>query len=241
MNDSKEVIFRAHKLAKSYYHLGKEVPVLQNLNLVVNQGDLISIVGKSGVGKSTFLHVCGTLDRPTRGELIYGNVNVLDLPEDELARFRNRTIGFVFQFHHLLAEFSSLDNVLMPALVAKENIAGATRRAKDLLDRVGLSHRLTHRPGELSGGEQQRVAIARALMMSPKLIFADEPTGNLDEHTSADINALLFSLNREMGLTLIVVTHSFELARSMERNYLMSDGGLVELEKGWAVRMSLQD
>ncbi len=222
-----EPILEVTGLCKSYFHLGQEVPVLQNVDFALMPGDLVSIVGKSGVGKSTFLHVAGALDRPTQGKVFYEGVEVFSLSDDELAVFRNRNIGFVFQFHHLLPEFSALENVMMPALIARKSRAEARDQAAALLEQVKLSHRLTHRPSELSGGEQQRVAVARALMMNPRVVFADEPTGNLDDHTSAEINELLLSLNRDKGLALVVVTHSHELAATMGRRFNMTDGRLV--------------
>lgn len=222
-----ERILEVTGLQKSYFHLGKEVQVLQNVDFQLARGDLVSIVGKSGVGKSTFLHVAGALDRPTSGKVLYGGTDVFSMSDEELASFRNKNIGFVFQFHHLLPEFSALENVMMPALIARHSRKAASERAAGLLEQVGLTHRLTHRPSELSGGEQQRVAVARALMMSPRIVFADEPTGNLDDHTSAEINELLLSLNRDQGLALVVVTHSQDLATTMGRQYHMTEGRLV--------------
>jgi lipoprotein-releasing system ATP-binding protein len=191
---------------------------------------MISIVGKSGVGKSTFLHIAGTLDRPTSGTVRYWGRDVLALNESDLAAFRNRNIGFVFQFHHLLPELTALENVMVPALIARTPSARAEARAADLLGQVGLSHRATHRPGELSGGEQQRVAVARSLVMNPHVVFADEPTGNLDEKTSEDVHDLLFRLNRELGLAFVIATHNFALARSMPRRLLMTQGLVQELD-----------
>ncbi len=229
MNDSMRPIIEVKNLKKSYFHLGTEVAVLNNVDFTLLPADLVSIVGKSGVGKSTFLHVAGALDRPTSGQVIFGGRDVFELSDDELARFRNRNIGFVFQFHHLLPEFSALENVMMPALIARQSRKDSTKRAQELLDRVGLAHRTTHRPSELSGGEQQRVAIARALMMKPKVVFADEPTGNLDDATSAEINTLLRQLNDDDGLALIIVTHSLELASTMGRQFQMTDGKLIPI------------
>lgn len=224
MNASDEPLLVVQGLTKSYYHLGREVPVLKGVDVTLAAGEMLAVVGKSGVGKSTFLHVAGTLDRPTSGHVLYDGTDVFERPDDELARFRNRQLGFVFQFHHLLPEFSALENVTMPALLGHVGLSEATQRAQTLLEQVGLSHRLTHRPGELSGGEQQRVAIARALVMRPRVLFADEPTGNLDEKTSEDVHELLFRLNREMGIALVIVTHNFTLARRMGRCLLMRDG-----------------
>lgn len=230
MNDrDPSALLEVRHLTKNYYHLGVDVPVLKDVSLTIHRGDLISIVGKSGVGKSTFLHVVGTLDRPTSGEVLYQGRNVFDLPDKALATFRNHKLGFVFQFHHLLPEFTALENVMMPALVARDDPEVAAKRAGTLLNRVGLEHRSSHRPGELSGGEQQRVAIARSLMMNPEIVLADEPTGNLDERTSEEINELLFELNRSLGLALVVVTHSVALARRMTRCFEMHQGDVIPL------------
>ncbi len=224
MNADSGPLLEVQALAKSYFHLGREVPVLKGVDVTLASGEMLAVVGKSGVGKSTFLHVAGTLDRPSSGKVLYEGSDVFERPDDELARFRNRHLGFVFQFHHLLPEFNALENVMMPALLGRMALPEATRRATTLLDQVGLSHRLTHRPGELSGGEQQRVAIARALVMQPRILFADEPTGNLDERTSEDVHELLFRLNRELGIGLVIVTHSFALARRIGRCLHMRDG-----------------
>lgn len=228
MSDSNTPLCQVIGLTKSYYHLGREVEVLKGVDLSIGRGEMLSIVGKSGIGKSTFLHVAGTLDRPTSGTVLYLGQDVFALPERELASFRNESLGFVFQFHHLLPEFSALENVMIPALVARRPLGEAKERALHLLEQVGMTHRLTHRPGELSGGEQQRVAIARALVMNPRLIFADEPTGNLDERTSDGVHELLFRLNEELGLAFVIVTHSFNLARRVNRHYLMREGRLSE-------------
>ena len=219
-------MLQARALKKSYYHLGREVQVLRGVELDVEQGEKLAIVGKSGVGKSTLLHVLGTLDKPTSGSVRYWGEDVFSLPDSRIATFRNRKLGFIFQFHHLLPEFTALENVMIPSLIANRNVKEAHGRAESLLDKVGLSHRMTHRPGELSGGEQQRVAIARALVMEPNVVFADEPTGNLDERTSDGVHDLLFRLNEEMGLTLVVVTHSLSLAQRMDRQYVIRDGAL---------------
>ena len=173
-------------LSKSYF-LGKaEIPVLRNISLKINEGELISLTGPSGVGKSTFLHVLGTLDTPTSGSILYAGQNVQSFIDADVARFRNENIGYVFQFHHLLSEFSALENVMMPLLMRREDKKQASARAEELLSFVGLKHRINHKPGELSGGEQQRVALARALAHSPKILLADEPTGNLDETTGQE-------------------------------------------------------
>ncbi len=224
MNDDRKPVLEIQDLHKTYYHMGKDVSILRGVNFTVNSGDLVSIVGKSGVGKSTLLHVAGTLDKPTSGRVLYEGQDVFAMSEKELASFRNAQLGFVFQFHHLLPEFTALENVMLPALIGRIDFSLARERAESLLLEVGLKERLTHRPGELSGGEQQRVAIARSLVMEPRLIFADEPTGNLDERTSDGVHELLFRLNTERQLAFVIVTHSFALAKRMTRHVVMRDG-----------------
>ena len=224
MSDDRRAVLEVKDLHKTYYHMGKDVSILRGVDFTVERGDLVSIVGKSGVGKSTLLHVAGTLDKPTSGRVLYDGKDVFAMSEKELANFRNQRLGFVFQFHHLLPEFTALENVMLPALIGRVDFAAARERAEALLLEVGLQERLTHRPGELSGGEQQRVAIARALVMEPQLVFADEPTGNLDERTSDGVHELLFKLNAERDLAFVVVTHSFALAKRMSRHVVMRDG-----------------
>ncbi|MHB8174712.1 MAG: ABC transporter ATP-binding protein [Nitrospirota bacterium] len=201
-----------------------EVAVLKGIDLDIPKGEMLSIVGASGVGKSTLLHVIGALDKPTSGQVLYDGRDVFSMSDGELASFRNKNIGFVFQFHHLLPEFSALENVLIPSMIGGIEPGKARNRAEALLDEVGLSGRLMHRPGELSGGEQQRVAIARALMSEPKVILADEPTGNLDTHTAQSVHELLKKLNKEKGLTSIIVTHNEKLAGMGDRIIRMVDG-----------------
>ncbi|RLB50327.1 MAG: ABC transporter ATP-binding protein, partial [Deltaproteobacteria bacterium] len=200
----------------------RSLQVLKGIDLQIDRGEMVTIVGPSGAGKSTLLHFIVTLDLPTEGRILYGGRDVTRLGGLELAEFRNRSIGFVFQFHHLLPEFTALENVMMPGL-----IRGSRRledRARQLLDEVGLTDRLTHRPGELSGGEQQRVALARALLMKPELVLADEPTGNLDSQTSNSVQSLIFDLNRRHGITFLIVTHSRDFAAMMPRRVSMKDG-----------------
>lgn len=216
-------------VSKVFEHEGRSLQVLQGIDLDIGSGEMVTIVGPSGAGKSTLLHLVGTLDLPTEGRIFYEGRDVTRLGSSDLAEFRNRSIGFVFQFHHLLPEFTALENVLMPGL-----IQGRRRfedRARQLLDEVGLSERLTHRPGELSGGEQQRVALARALLMEPKLVLADEPTGNLDSQTSESVQSLFFDLNQRHGTTFLIVTHSRDFAAMMPRRVSMKDGRIVSDER----------
>ena len=187
---------------------------------------MIAIVGASGVGKSTLLHIVGGLEKPTSGAVRYGEVDVYSLPSDDLARFRNRRVGFVFQFHHLLPEFTALENVMLPALIRSMDAEESAGLASALLTEVGLGSRIHHRPGELSGGEQQRVAVARALVLGPDVVLADEPTGNLDTHTGEAVHELLKHLNREKGITFIIVTHNDHLARRADRVFRMAEGTL---------------
>jgi len=217
------------RLGKAYIHNGQPLPVLSDVDMVLEPGDMVAVVGASGVGKSTFLQILGTLDLPTSGSIKFDGEELTQMSAARLAEFRNRRIGFVFQFHHLLPEFTALENVMMPALIQRMPIATAKQKAGEILARVGLSHRLTHRPSELSGGEQQRVALARAMVLEPSLLLADEPTGNLDRTTGEAIHDLFLELNKERGSTLLVVTHNPELARLMPRRLRMVDGGrLVE-------------
>ena len=216
-------------LRKSFRMGAEELHILKGVNLSVRRGEFLAIAGPSGVGKSTLLHILGGLDRPTAGEVYYEGVEISRLPEGELAAFRNQTVGFVFQFHHLLPEFTALENTMMPALIGRQPLVKAQEAAKGILQRVGLAERLAHRPGELSGGEQQRVAIARALALSPDVLLADEPTGNLDSKTGEAIFDLLRDLNQEQGLTVILVTHNEWFARRTDRLLRMADGQLGEV------------
>ncbi len=214
-----------NQLGKSYSHSGQALPVLWDVNLVLAPGDMVAVVGASGVGKSTFLQILGTLDLPTEGSIKFNGEELTTMSASRLAEFRNRQIGFVFQFHHLLPDFTAVENVMMPALIQRTPIERAKKMARDILGRVGLSHRLTHRPSELSGGEQQRVALARAMVLEPSLLLADEPTGNLDRATGMAIHELFLELNHERGSTLLVVTHNPDLASLMPRQLRMIDGG----------------
>jgi len=222
-----EVLLQGRGLAKSYRTAAGVVRVLEGVDLEVEAGEMVAVVGASGVGKSTLLHVVGTLDRPDSGELRVAGEDVLGLPEARRCEFRNRTLGFVFQFHHLLPEFSALENVSMPLLIGGARLEAARRRASELLEEVGLSDRADHRPGALSGGEQQRVAVARALATGPRALLADEPTGDLDRETGRRLHETLRGLCRARGLTVLVVTHNDELARACDRVLRLTGGRLV--------------
>jgi lipoprotein-releasing system ATP-binding protein len=219
----KELI-QVQQLLKSYGNGTKRVEVLKGVDLNFSRGERAAIVGASGVGKTTLLHVLGTLDRPTGGKVFYEGKDIYALNEKELALFRNREIGFVFQFHHLLPEFSALENTMMPCLIQGIPKKESAARAEAILTLVGLKERLSHKPGELSGGEQQRVAVARALVLEPKVLLADEPTGNLDTKTGESVFDLLQELNQIKGVTLIVVTHNLKLAEKLSRQIQLIDG-----------------
>jgi len=225
----REILLRAANLTKVYQGRVEAVRVFHELQLEVARGEMVAIVGESGAGKSTLLHVLGGLDQPTAGSVILGQFDTTKIAEVDLARFRNRAIGFVFQFHHLLPEFSALENVMMPRLISGSAKRAATEQAAVLLQRVGLAHRSEHRPGELSGGEQQRVALARALVNSPQVLLADEPTGNLDERTAAEMHMLIRRLQQEDGLTAVIVTHNTQLAAQCDRVLRLENGQLIEL------------
>ncbi|MDP2971886.1 MAG: ABC transporter ATP-binding protein [Deltaproteobacteria bacterium] len=219
----KELI-QVQQLFKSFGNGAKKVEVLRGIDLTFFQGEMAAIVGASGVGKTTLLHILGTIDRPTAGKVLHGGRDIFTLNEKDLALFRNREIGFVFQFHHLLPEFNALENTMMPCLIQGMSKREAALRAEAILTLVGLKERLSHKPGELSGGEQQRVAVARALVLEPKVLLGDEPTGNLDTKTGESVFALLQELNRIKGVTLIIVTHNPNLAAQMPRQILLTDG-----------------
>ncbi len=218
---------RIEGLGKTYLIGEKRLEVLRGIELEIAQGELVALTGPSGAGKSTFLHLLGTLDVPTRGRVLFDGEDVFERGEEGLATFRNETIGFVFQSHHLLPEFTALENTMMPALIRRVPRAEARRRATDMLGQVGLAARVDHRPGELSGGEQQRVALARALCLSPRLLLADEPTGNLDPQTAEGIHALLADLNARLGITAVVVTHNERLAAALPRRLRLVEGRLA--------------
>ncbi len=218
------MFLQASQLTKSYVRDQEKLTVLNGIDLEVQKGEDLCIVGASGAGKSTLLHILGTIDKPSSGELYFQNTAIHNLKEEELAELRNKKIGFVFQFHHLLPEFSALENVMLPGIIANENKKQTKLRAKSLLDMVGLSSRIHHYPSELSGGEQQRVAIARALYASPELLLADEPTGNLDSTNSEMVQQLFFDLHRDLGVTLITVTHDQRFAAKFSRCLQIIDG-----------------
>lgn len=217
-------LIRVEQLYKSFGNGAKRVEVLKGIDLIFYQGESVAIVGASGAGKTTLLHILGTIDRPTSGKVFYEGKDIFTMGEKELAHFRNREIGFVFQFHHLLPEFNALENTMMPCLIQGMSKKEAALRAEAILTTVGLKERLAHKPGELSGGEQQRVAVARALVLEPKVLLADEPTGNLDTKTGESIFTLLRELNQEKGVTLIMVTHNLKLAGELPRQIHLVDG-----------------
>jgi lipoprotein-releasing system ATP-binding protein len=217
-----------HNVFKSYFLHGKRIDVLRGVTLNIERGELVSLIGPSGAGKSTFLHVLGTLDAPAAGEVLFEGRSVFAMSDAEIAEFRNRTIGFVFQSHYLLPEFTALENVAMPALIQRRDRARTYAQARKLLQRVGLEARMDHRPGELSGGEAQRVALARALVLEPAILLADEPTGNLDPATGEGIHQLLRDVNRDLGITAVVVTHNETLARSMPRRLRLAGGQVTD-------------
>jgi len=223
-----ETLIQVQHLAKSFGNGDKRVDVLKGIDLHISKGEKAAIVGASGVGKTTLLHILGTLDRPTSGKVFYERKDIFTLNEKDLALFRNRGIGFVFQFHHLLPEFTALENTMMPCLIQGMTKQEASLKAEEILTLVGLKERLLHKPGELSGGEQQRVAVSRALVLEPKVLLADEPTGNLDTKTGESVFQLLLEVNRTKGVTLIIVTHNLTLAGLLPRQIRMVDGKALE-------------
>ena len=222
-----ETIIFCQNLHKSYYQGKLEVPVLMGIDLNVEAGETIAVVGSSGSGKSTLLHLLGGLDAPTGGHIRIMGHDIATIHEEERCQLRNRSLGFIYQFHHLLPEFSALENVAMPLLIRRTSATEAYGSATEVLKQVGLGHRLTHTPGELSGGERQRAAVARALVTRPACVLADEPTGNLDRHTAGEVFNLMLELNRDVGASLIIVTHDPELARKAGRISHLEDGILT--------------
>jgi lipoprotein-releasing system ATP-binding protein len=224
-------VLEAHDIAKSYRGGdGSMLHILNGVNLSVKRGEMIAIVGESGAGKSTLLHVIGALDRPSRGYVLIGGESINDRTDDELAVIRNRKVGFVFQYHHLLREFSALENVMMPMRIGGTPVSEAKGRASELLSRVGLSARMHHRPSELSGGEQQRTAVARALAVDPAVLMADEPTGNLDHRNGERLHEVFAQLARDLEIGMVVVTHNRSLAARADRALLLEDGRLVDTD-----------
>ncbi len=219
----RNMILKASQIHKSYGQL----PILRGVDLSVEKGEIVSIVGASGAGKSTLLHIIGTLDKPDRGRLVINNVDIGELSQKKMSLFRNEHIGFVFQFHHLLPEFTALENVCIPAFIRGQSRKQAELRGMELLDRLGVKHRVDHKPSEMSGGEQQRVSVARALMNSPALLLADEPSGNLDSENAASLHQLFFELRESLQQTFIIVTHNEELANISDRTVHMRDGQIL--------------
>ena len=223
-------MIKLKQLSKTFIKDGNRIDVLKGLDLEIQKGESLAVVGVSGSGKSTLIHILGTLDHPTSGVLLFEEKNVFEWPEKKLAAFRNERIGFVFQFHNLLPEFSSLENTMMPALIHGLSKSEARKRAEAILNDLGLRDRVTHKPGELSGGEQQRVAVARALIMEPEILLADEPTGNLDSETGSRIGDILVQLNKTRQITLVIVTHNPLMAKKMSRRIGLQDGKIYFCE-----------
>jgi lipoprotein-releasing system ATP-binding protein len=219
-------MIKAKDIKKNYGH----VKVLDGVDLEIDQGNIVSILGKSGAGKSTLLHILGTLDIADSGQVWIDDVDVSKQSESKLAKFRNSNLGFIFQFHHLLNEFTALENVSIPALIKDSSDKTINTRAKEVLEYLGLGHRLSHKPNELSGGEQQRVAVARALINRPKVVFADEPTGNLDSTNSKEMHELFVKLKNDFGQTFVIVTHNEELAQMSDQRYFMADGKISQMK-----------
>ncbi len=225
-NDQHPVEVQALSVTKVFGEGVRAIELFRDLDLVIRRGECVAIMGASGAGKSTLLHILGTLEKPTNGKVLYGGQDIFLWEEKDLAQFRNRNIGFVFQFHYLLPEFNTVENVMMPGIIAGLPLRDVRSQALSLLEKLELTERLQHRVGELSGGEQQRVAVARALLLRPRIFLADEPSGNLDSRTGRRLHELLVSLNRELGLTMVIVTHNPELAGMMHRTLRLVDGQL---------------
>ncbi|MBD8525275.1 lipoprotein-releasing ABC transporter ATP-binding protein LolD [Pseudomarimonas arenosa] len=232
MSESMNTVIEARGLAKEYREGKLRTPVFKELSLRIERGEMVSIIGASGVGKSTLLHLLGGLDRPSAGEVSVVGQSMFTLSDAARGRLRNESLGFIYQFHHLLPEFTALENVMMPVMIAGQSKQKAESRARDLLVRVGLEQRLQHKPGEMSGGERQRCAVARALVNRPACVLADEPTGNLDAKTAASVLELMRELNREIGTSLVIVTHDRSLAERCDRILVLDGGGLRPLRPG---------
>jgi lipoprotein-releasing system ATP-binding protein len=230
MSDNGGIVLEARGVRKSFHQGPREVQVLKEVDMVLKAGESLAIVGASGAGKSTLLHILGGLDRPDSGEVLVDGASLWGLNANERCRVRNSVMGFVYQFHHLLSEFTALENVAMPLLIRGESVHSARERASELLGRVGLAERLMHKPGELSGGERQRAAVARALVGNPRVVLGDEPTGNLDERTAEHVYGLMLDLNQELQTSLLLVTHDTRFAARMDRQLELRMGCLQELE-----------
>ncbi|MCK5695387.1 MAG: ABC transporter ATP-binding protein [Desulfobacula sp.] len=227
MDNSLMPLMSLQAVSRCFHLKTSKIEILNNTSFNIYKGETIAVVGSSSIGKSTLLHIIGTLDKPDSGKIFFQKDDLSLYNDEKLARFRNSKIGFVFQFHYLLQGFSALENVMMPGLIAQKNKKSVEKSALNMLERVGLSLRVSHRVEDLSGGEQQRVALARALVMKPDILLADEPTGNLDQKNSKSVHALIDELNKELGMTVIVVTHNTEFARMMERNVTILDGEII--------------
>jgi lipoprotein-releasing system ATP-binding protein len=222
-----DILLEGIDVHKSFQTGAETLHVLKGVDIGIRRGEIVSVVGASGVGKSTLLHILGALDRPTKGKVRLDSTDVFALNDKKLAHFRNKTVGFVFQFHHLLPDFSALENVMMPRLIAGEEMEAIREKTKQLLDEVGLGDRMNHKPGELSGGEQQRVAVARALINDPQIVIADEPSGNLDKATGEELHNLICELNQKKGQTFIIATHNQLLAQRAQRTIRLVDGKAI--------------
>ncbi len=227
--DNRNPLFSLESVSKGFYSKQSKIEILNQASFTIHKGETVAVVGSSGIGKSTLLNLIGTLDKPDSGNVLYQNEDLSVFSDEQLARFRNTKIGFVFQFHYLLQGFSAIENVMMPGLIAKKNKKSIEHQALNMLERVGLSLRVSHRVEDLSGGEQQRVALARALVLEPDMLLADEPTGNLDQENSKSVHALINELNKELGMTIIVVTHNTDLAQVMGRRVTLSEGKIISV------------